>query len=81
MRRAQDLKFDKLDRTIVRVLKASREDQDISRGDLAKEIGWTATQVADMENLRKIVRASDLFRIARALKMEPDELVRRIQRW
>lgn len=30
---------------------------------------------------RRIVRASDLILIARALKIEPDALLRRILRW
>jgi transcriptional regulator with XRE-family HTH domain len=74
-------KVDRLERTIVAVLKASREDADLSRAELAARLGWKTAQVSEMEIGRRIVRASDLFRIARALKIEPDALVRRIQRW
>lgn len=56
-------------------------DADVSRAELAARLGWKPAQVSDLEIGRRIVRASDLFLIARALKIEPDAFVRRIQRW
>ena len=71
----------RLEQTIVAVLKASREDLDVSRKELADRLGWKPEQVAELEIGRRIVRAADLILIARALKIEPDALVRRIARW
>jgi transcriptional regulator with XRE-family HTH domain len=71
----------RLDHRIATVLKASREDLDVSRQELARRLRWKPDQIADLEIGRRVIRASDLIRIARALKMEPDELVRRIVRW
>jgi ribosome-binding protein aMBF1 (putative translation factor) len=76
-----DAERKRLDRVIVAVLKASREDLDLSRADLADRLGWKPEQIAELEIGRRIVRASDLILIARALKIEPDALVRRISRW
>lgn len=72
---------DRLERIIVAVLKASREDLDVSRAELANRLGWKPEQVAEFEIGRRIVRAADLILIARALKIEPDALLRRIVRW
>ncbi|HKT74579.1 MAG TPA: helix-turn-helix transcriptional regulator [Steroidobacteraceae bacterium] len=71
----------RLEHRIATVLKASREDLDVSRKELARRLRWKPEQVADLEIGRRVIRASDLIRIARALQMEPDELVRRIVRW
>ena len=50
-----------LERIIVSVLKASREDLDISRAELADRLGWKPEQIAELEIGRRIVRAADLF--------------------
>jgi len=71
----------RLERVIVAVLKASREDLDVSRAELADRLGWKPQQVAELEIGRRIVRAADLVLIARALNIEPDALLRRIVRW
>ena len=76
-----DAERQRLERVIVAVLKASREDLDVSRAELAGRLGWKPAQIAELEIGRRIVRASDLILIARALKIEPDALLRRIQRW
>ena len=71
----------RLEQTIVAVLKASREDLDVSRTELANRLGWNPAQIAELEIGRRIVRASDLILIAKALDIEPDALLRRILRW
>ena len=76
-----DAERQRLERIIVAVLKASREDLDISRAELADRLGWKTAQIAELEIGRRIVRASDLILIAKALKIEPDALLRRILRW
>jgi transcriptional regulator with XRE-family HTH domain len=76
-----DAERQRLEQTIVAVLKASREDLDISRAELAERLGWKPQQVAELEIGRRIVRAADLFLIARALKIKPEALLRRIAGW
>ena len=71
----------RLERIIIAVLKASREDLDVSRAELADRLGWKPEQIAELEIGRRIVRAADLILIAKALKIEPDALLRRIVRW
>ena len=71
----------RLEQTIVAVLKASREDLDVSRAELAERLGWKPQQVAELEIGRRVVRAADLFLIARALKLKPEALFRRIAGW
>ena len=76
-----DAERQRIERIIVAVLKASREDLDISRAELADRLGWKPEQIAELEIGRRIVRAADLILIAKALKIEPDALLRRIVRW
>jgi transcriptional regulator with XRE-family HTH domain len=68
-------------RALITVLKASREDADVSRQELANKLGWTVQLVSNVENGRKELGAVDLFMIASALKLEASEFVRRIERW
>lgn len=76
-----DAERQRLERIIVAVLKASREDLDVSRAELADRLGWKPEQIAELEIGRRVVRASDLILIAKALEIEPDALLRRIVRW
>ena len=71
----------RLERIIVAVLKASREDLDVSRAELADRLGWKPEQIAELEIGRRIVRAADLILIARALGIEPEKLFHRVMRW
>jgi transcriptional regulator with XRE-family HTH domain len=71
----------RLDRIIVAVLKASREDLDVSRKELADRLGWKPEQVAELEIGRRIVRASDVILIARALKLDPRKMFERFLSW
>jgi ribosome-binding protein aMBF1 (putative translation factor) len=72
---------ERLERIIVSVLKASREDLDVSRAELANRLGWKPEQIAELEIGRRIVRAADLILIARALGIEPEKLFHRVMRW
>ena len=76
-----DAERQRLDRIIIAVLKASREDLDVSRAELASRLGWKPEQVAELEIGRRIVRAADVILIARALKIDPETLFRRVLRW
>jgi transcriptional regulator with XRE-family HTH domain len=68
-------------RKIVAVLKASREDADVSRTELAEWLGFTVNQVANLEYGRRELRVIDLIMIAQALRLDPETLFRRILRW
>jgi transcriptional regulator with XRE-family HTH domain len=71
----------RIERIIIAVLKASREDLDVSRAELADRLGWKPEQIAELEIGRRIVRAADLILIARALGIEPEKLFHRVMRW
>ena len=58
-----------------------RRESYISQQELADRIGWTRDAVANAENGRRALRISDLIIIARALRMEPEALTRKIVRW
>lgn len=63
------------------VLRASREDADMSQEKLAKVLGWTRHMVANLEGGRRECRFVDFVAIAWALKVEPERMLRRILGW
>ena len=63
------------------ILKASREDSDVSQEKLAKQLGWTRNMIANLESGRRVVRFADFVVIAKALHIEPERLLRRILQW
>ena len=63
------------------VLKASREDFDMSQQDLATSLGWTRNVIANLESGRRTVRFVDFVIVARALHIEPERLLRRVLYW
>jgi len=68
-------------RAIVAVVKASREDSDLSRQELARRVGLTYSQVVNIENSRREVSLVDFLMLSEAMDMEPVALLERIQRW
>lgn len=72
---------EKWQRAVEAVLKATREDLDVSRRDLGEKVGLESSQVSNLENGRAALKVIDLILIARALGIEPDVLLRRILRW
>jgi ribosome-binding protein aMBF1 (putative translation factor) len=66
---------------VTTVLKASCEDADVSRKELARRLGLTADQVASLEYGRCEVRVVDLILIAQALRIDPETLLRRVLHW
>lgn len=76
-----DAERQRLERIIVAVLKASREDLDVSRAELADRLGWKPEQIAELEIGRRIVRAADVILIAKALGIDAEKLFRRMLRW
>jgi len=72
---------EQMDRAIRTVLKATREDLDITQKEFARRLGWTQSQFGDLEAGRRVIRAADLFLIAQALDVVPNAWIRRIERW
>jgi transcriptional regulator with XRE-family HTH domain len=68
-------------RAIVAVIKASREDADLSRHELAERLGLTYSQIVNMENGRRAVQLVDFMMLAQALGVESVELFERVARW
>ena len=68
-------------RAIVAVVKASREDSDLSREELARRVGLTYSQIVNIENSRREVSLVDFLMLSEAMDMEPVVLLERIQRW
>ena len=68
-------------RAVVAVIKASREDADLSRQDLADRLGLTYSQVVNIENSRRTVGLIDFIMLADAIDVEPAALFDRIMRW
>jgi transcriptional regulator with XRE-family HTH domain len=72
---------DRWNRAIVTVIRAARDDADVTQQELANRLGFTHRQVVNMEHGRRAIHASDLIMIAKALNEDPETLMRRIVRW
>jgi transcriptional regulator with XRE-family HTH domain len=72
---------DKWQRAIVAVIKASREDADLSRQELAERLGLTYSQIVNMEHGRRAVQLIDFIVLAKAIGVEPTALLERVVRW
>jgi transcriptional regulator with XRE-family HTH domain len=68
-------------RAIIAVIKASREDADLSRQELAERLGMTYSQIVNMEHGRRAVGLIDFLMLAKAIGVEPAALLDRIERW
>ncbi len=68
-------------RAVVAVIKASREDADLSRQELAERLGLTYSQIVNMENGRRAVQLIDFILLAKAIGVDPVALFERIARW
>jgi transcriptional regulator with XRE-family HTH domain len=71
----------RLEGRIVTILKASREDSDVSQRELAARMGWTRNMIANLETARRSTRFADFVLIAKALNIDPERLLRRILQW
>ncbi len=71
----------RLTRRIVAVLRASREDADVTREEIAEALGMRVAQVANFEYARRELRVVDLIMIAQAIRVDPETLFRRIVKW
>jgi transcriptional regulator with XRE-family HTH domain len=71
----------RLENVIRAVLKASREDSDVSQKELARRLQLTRNVIANIETGRRAVLMADFVTIAKALNIHPERLVRRILQW
>jgi transcriptional regulator with XRE-family HTH domain len=72
---------EKWQRAIIAVIKASREDADLSRQELAERLGLTYSQIVNIENGRRSVGLIDFILLARAIGVDPVKLFERVARW
>ena len=63
------------------ILKATREDLDLSQEKLAGILGWTRNMVANLESGRRRLTFADFVLVSRAFKIEPEKMLRRILDW
>lgn len=68
-------------RAILTVIRAARDDADVTQKELADRLGLTHRQVVNIEHGRRAIHASDMIMIAKALNVDPETLLRRILRW
>ena len=63
------------------MLKASREDSDVSQKELARRLQLTHNVIANIETGRRAVLMADFVVISRALLIDPGRLLQRILQW
>jgi transcriptional regulator with XRE-family HTH domain len=68
-------------RAVVAVIKASREDADLSRQELAERLELTYSQIVNIENGRRTVGLIDFILLAKAIGVDPVALFERVARW
>jgi transcriptional regulator with XRE-family HTH domain len=78
---AKQKERERLNRAIVTMIRAARDDADMTQAELAAAIGLPYRAVVNMEHQRRIIEASDLIMIARALKLNPATLLERVLSW
>lgn len=72
---------ERLKRAMVAVAKASREDKDLSRQVLAERLGLTYSQIVNMEHGRRAISFVDFVLLAKAVGVDPAELLKRVMSW
>ena len=72
---------ERLESRLCVVLKASREDLDISQRELATRMGWTRNVIANLETGRREIGMSDFLLISKALGIPPERILHRILHW
>jgi len=68
-------------RAAVTVLRAARDDADLTQKEMAARLGWSHRQVVNLEHLRRAVRIVDVAKYARALEIDPLDLLTQIAQW
>lgn len=68
----------RLERSIARVIAATRREQRMSQADTAMALGWIRNEVANVERQRRRVAAAEIVLFAKVFEMDPELLWRRI---
>jgi transcriptional regulator with XRE-family HTH domain len=63
------------------VLRAYRDDADLTQEQLAARIGWTPRMVVNLESGRKAMQIRHVVRVVRALGIEPAAAFVQIGNW
>ena len=63
------------------ILKATREDAEMTQGEVADAMGWTRNMVANVEHGRRALTFADFVMFAKVFNMKPDRLLNRILSW
>ena len=71
----------RLQSRIAAILKASREDQDLSQAEVASRLGWARNMIANIESGRRAVRFTDVVLIAKAINVDVERIVHRVLQW
>ncbi len=80
-RAAKEKEREKWNRAILTVIRAARDDADVTQQELADRLGMTHRQVVNIEHGRRAIHAVDLIMIAKALGVDPEVLFRRVMKW
>lgn len=78
---AKQKERERLNRAIVTMIRAARDDADVTQQELADRLGLTHRQVVNMEHQRRAIHASDFIMIAHALNMNPKTLLEKVLGW
>ena len=73
--------FEQWNRAVIVVVIGTRHDADMPQRELARRLHVTRNTVANMETGRRLIQATELPIIARALGTSMDTLTRRIVLW
>ncbi len=72
---------DNWDRVAAVVVTATRCQMQLTQLELADRLGWTRNTLVNLTSGRRRMRVSDLIRIAQALDVQPETLLRRVLQW
>lgn len=68
-------------RALLAILVASRRHAGLTQQELAKQMKWTQSKIAQIESGQRQVYVSELFEFAKAFKLDPIALFRRVAQW
>jgi transcriptional regulator with XRE-family HTH domain len=68
-------------RALIAVLVACRKQAGLTQAELAKVMRRTQSFVAQIEKGQRQVYVAELFEFAKAFKLDPQELFRRVATW
>jgi transcriptional regulator with XRE-family HTH domain len=67
--------------TVASVVKATRDDVDLTQEKLAEKLGWSRTKIANIESGRTALELGEIALIAQACNERLDVVLQRILMW